>query len=57
MSLFEMKEKESDRRVSPAPSVRSSGSEEKTSSQIAPIAVASWEGIEEGRGGVGWGES
>jgi hypothetical protein len=52
-----MKEKESDRRVSPAPSVRSSGSEEKTSSQIAPIAVASWEGIEEGRGGVGWGES
>jgi hypothetical protein len=42
MSLLEMKQKESERRVRPAPSVRSSGSDENTSSHIAPIAVASY---------------
>ena len=47
MSLLEMKQKESERRVRPAPSVRSRGSDENTSSHIAPMAVASY-GAQEG---------
>lgn len=46
MSLLEIKQKESERRVRPAPSVRSSGSDENTSSHMAPIAVASYEAEE-----------
>ena len=42
MSLFDIKQKESERRVRPAPSVRSRGSDENTSNHIAPIAVASY---------------
>ena len=42
MSLLDMNEKESERRVSPVPSVRSDGSDENTSNHIAPIAAASY---------------